>query len=136
MALSTQRLIIMFISLNMLLGMSLEFYYHPTEFTTIQTDIDIAMMEQYEERFTDESTWYSGIPTAITDFVIGVGSVSKWALEILWIFAKGINPLNIPRSLAKTTLERAIVDVITFFRAFMMIVAMLEAFFLYYSRKT
>lgn len=134
--LSTQRLIMIFVLINILIGVGIGIYKNPTIYgdTTAQQEIDI--MEDQQAEFEEEETEYGGIPTTDTS---GEGKTIGNPIKmgaILWdIVLGGLNPLSIRPGMFQTTTEKIIATMLLMFRSLMAIIAGLELFLLFKNRK-
>ena len=66
MATSTQRIALMFLFMNLIVGTGLTMYEQPTTFNQELIDQELLITEQYAEEFNEEGTKSGGIPTTDT----------------------------------------------------------------------
>lgn len=133
---SSQRLIIMLIAINMMIGYAMQIYYDPTGFSLEQTKIDAQNLEQKEVVISDEDHWYDkawrGFTTTVDN---SIGNVLRWGWTILKIFVKGINPLSFSASDFDHPIEQSIANILITFRSIMMTAVVGLGVYLLYKNK-
>lgn len=135
MTISTQRLAIIIILINIFIGICIGLF-HETKSTYDITLIttQTATIETAEAEFGDEDKIYNLQNTEDTENTIGnpiVMSHSFWT--ILW---NGINPLSFTPSDFDNEVEKIFASILTLFRSIATLVLMLELYLIFKNKKT
>lgn len=133
---SSQRLIMIFILINIVAGIGVSIYAQPNTYDETQTLEHITINEQYESEFKEDNTKYGG--TSVEDDAgegKTVGNVMKMG-SMLWdITINSLNPFSVNRTMFTTSLERIIADILVLFRILGTILMSIELYLLFKNRK-
>lgn len=115
---SSQRIIFMFILINILIGIGIGIYKNPTAYDSSIIDEEIQIMEDQQVEFEEENTEWGGIPTTDTS---GEGKTIGNPLKmgaIVWnMFLDAIAPWSIHPWMFNNTVEKIIAWLLMLFRA-------------------
>lgn len=138
MAISTQRLALVFFCINLIIGVVSQIYFDPdaSNFDIGTVTMHDQLMEQYENEMYDDSGILGGLRNKVFQTAESVGNVVKWGRIILNIALDGINPFSISYADFDTTLEKVGVFMLSMFRVLMWIVVAIEGYMFFINRKT
>lgn len=134
---SSQRLLMIIIGINLIIGITAEMYAHPTTWenvTQLNTEKDIA--SDVEQDFvSEEGIWGNVKSTASRLYEGTIGSTIKWGSGLIKIFARGINPFSFSSKDFDTQIEKTIADIIVYIRFLMTILIVFEIYQVFKNRK-
>lgn len=137
MAVSTHRLILMFVMLNLIIGIAGTAYYSPrSRNTNVITEYTDLGGEWEDELTSEDAKWGTAKSTSnqFTETTVGnTFTIGKFIWNVFWM---GINPFSIRPSMVDTDIEKIIAYILEWFRSLLMIVIALEAYFVFKNRKT
>lgn len=134
---STQRLLIMVISLNLLMGTLAELFMEPTQFPTNQLTTEAQFAKDYENEFESDSGIWASIKSTTTNIWEGtIGNPIKWGYTILRIFVRSALPLPFNESMFETQQEKYIAEGFNWFIHILQIVLIIEAYMVFKNKKT
>lgn len=134
---TSQRLIIMLIICNIMIGLSLEIYSNPHELDMSGINGDITTLETVESQFNEEGTIYGNIdnPSSQTTQENTIGNTIKMGWIILKVLIKGISPIPITRDGWANAIESTISTGLILFRSLIYVITALEIYFIYKNKK-
>lgn len=133
---STQRIIILCITLNLLLGIVTIIYDNPNSSITSNIDTEIEQGEERERDVESESGIFGVVKSTILRPVeSSIGNPLKWGFNILSVFIKAINPFSFGASTFNTQQEQIIARVIMFFRTILVTIVAVEMYSYFKNRK-
>lgn len=134
---STQRLLIIFFTMNILIGIVTHLYNNPTQttngyaiLTQEQTNI-----EQQVYTYGNPETEYAGIINKQYTQETTVGNTVTWSATIWDIFKKSFNPFSLTPSDFETDIEQAIAYVLVLLKSIFYILIALEVFMVFKNKK-
>lgn len=135
---STHRLLLILVAINMVIGFAMQIYYDPLSSNTDQVTVEQQLLEQYEQEMeSQEGTWGSIKRTTSQLWENTIGNPIKWGWTILKIFWRGINPLSFTPDDFTHPMEQAMAQGIVLFRSLLMgVVVGLSAYMLYKNKAT
>lgn len=138
MGISTQRLIIIVVLMNLLIGVVGEMYYEPDSFNTQKVEDEIGYLEQKEvEMESEEGLWGSVKSTASRIYESTIGDPIKWGGTIASIFIRGINPFyKAGIEYTNNEAETFTIYMIGFLRTLIYLVLIVEMYFVWKNKKT
>ncbi len=127
---STQKVILLVIFLNLVVGLGEELGSQ----TSMVLTKDQETLTSYEAQFERNQSITGGVQTLdqLTDNTIG--DTKGWGLSIINIMVKGLNPITTLRS--DNTVIQAFYVLITFFRSILYVMLILEIYSVIKNRKT
>lgn len=139
MAVSTQRLMLIILSINMLIGVVGEIYLNPTGYNSNNNPLgtEKQLQEQYQKDYYSE-TGIFGTLKASADRIYEntIGNVITWGKILINMFLKGINPFSFTPADFTDQIEKMFATVLVFARTLMVAFVMLEGYMLFKNRKT
>lgn len=134
---STQRLIMLVIGINLLIGMVGEIWVNPTGYTTSQQlEVEIDKMEDLEVNLESEEGIWGSVKQSAGQEETTIGSAINWGYSILGVFIRGINPLSIHPSMFTNTIEQVFAWFLIFFRSLIATILGIELYLVYKNKKT
>lgn len=133
---SSQRLFLLLIGLNLLVGMAAEVYHDPVSDNVDQVTVETQLMEQYETEFqSQEGIWGSVKATADRIWESTIGSPIRWGWTLLKLLVRGLNPFSFSASDFVNPVEQEIARYLIFFRSALMTIVILEGYLLFKNKK-
>ena len=134
---SSQRLMLIIIALNMLIGFTGEIYHNPTGYSSTTATIEQALMEEYEQEFqSEEGLWGTVKATANKIYENTIGNVVSWGRIIFKVFIDGINPFSFTASDFSHPVEKQFANILVLFRSLMTAILILEGYMIFKNKKS
>lgn len=133
---STQRLFILIMLINLLIGIVVTFQDNPRATTYVVLDNQGNVIEQYAYEISDPSKLYSGTGGDNQLNEVTIGNSISWGRTGISVLFNGIKPFPVKASDYNTDIEKVFVYALTAFRWFMYIIVIIEAIMFIKNRKT
>lgn len=132
----TQRLIMIIISINLIIGFVDSINDSPTTWNSNQIGTEIDLMEEQEAEFeSEEGVWGSVKSSEDRIYENTIGSPIKWGWVLLKTFTRALNPFSFSPSDFETDSEKALAWVLTFFRCLMIMLVSIEGYMFFKNKK-
>lgn len=135
MTVSSQKLLITMIILNLLIGCSSALYFNATEFTGNELSTSSTFLEGFETDFTDDDT----LENVRTDTQMDEGTIGggmRWSRIVYQMFIGAINPFSVNRNNFEEEIEKRIADILVVFRAIISTLMIIEIYLIIKNKKT
>lgn len=133
--LSTQRLIMIIIGINIIIGLVGAIYNEPTVYSSNRFTEAIDYNEQFGKDLDSEDK-YSGTTNRDYDSETTIGN-SITTGSIIWdVFWTGLYPLSVHPSMFETQIEKIFANILIIFRALMWILIGVELYLFIKNKKT
>lgn len=133
---STQRIILLFILMNLLVGIGGTIHNNPTAFNFNKINEEININEELVNEYTDENTKTGGIPSEDTSGEgKSIGNMFKMGLITWEVIIRAIWPFSVYPNYP-TVIENIIATLILYFRLLGSVLVGLELYLLFKNRKT
>lgn len=132
---TSQRLMIIVIIMNMMLGWAAAIYVTPTVYNRGDFIDSINFLKDWDDKTNTEEIKYSGAKRPDTQEEPTVMNTFTWGLTMLGVFINGINPLSINRLQFDTTLERIAADLLVLIRLLFTSLMIFEAYLIFKNKK-
>lgn len=134
--LSTHRLLIMLIAMNMMIGIAVSIYNSPQTLDTKQMEVENEKLEESEEYAEEEqSIWGSIKASAEKGYESTIGNPIRWGWTILRIFIRGINPFSFMPSDFTNEIEQEIARVLILIRSLITTITIIEGYMVFKNDK-
>lgn len=133
---NTQRLILIVLTVNLIIGISQSAYANITTYSADYIRNELQLYESYEQQFTDDDIIYGGLKNKETLTDPTIGSSLNWGKILLDVFVYGINPFSINSNMFETYIEQMFADLLMTFRLFMWVLLGVEGYFVIKNKKT
>lgn len=134
---STQRLLLMIVAMNLLIGLIAEFYMDDTASPEDILEIETTYGETTRQDMEDASGYTrTKSSTTITTGDNTIGNTQKQGIEILGILWRALEPFPFEDSQFNDPVEQRIAEVIKYFRYLMYILAIVEVYMFFKNKKT
>lgn len=133
---STQRIIILCLTMNMLLGIVTLIYSDTNADISEIIDTEISKSDERERDVESESGIFGVVKSTILRPVeSSIGNPLKWGFNILGILLKAISPFSFGSATFSTPQEQMIARVIMFFRTILVTITIVEIYSYFKNRK-
>jgi hypothetical protein len=134
---SSQRLMLIIIVLNMMLGFVGEIYHNPTGYSDTTATVEQQLLEEYEAEYkSDEGLWGTVKATANKIYENTIGNVVSWGNIIFKVFINGLNPFSFTASDFNHPVEKAFANLLVLFRSLMTAILILEGYMIFKNKKS
>lgn len=131
---STQRLLMITIGINLLIGLVSAAYGNITAFDEDDFTTQICGIEDKVNQF-DSSDEYSGVTNREFQQETSIGNPISWGKVLLDTFRCGLNPFGFTANDFEHTMEKMVAFIIMLFRSLMWILLILEIYLLFKNKK-
>lgn len=131
---STQRLILIILFMNIAIGIAGSIYQNPTFYEEDYFYEDNTLYENYGTNFKDSDT-HSGIVNREQQYEVSIGNSIEWGeitLNILW---NGLNPFSFTANDFNSDIEKVFANVLILFRSLMYIIIIIEVYMFFKNKK-
>jgi hypothetical protein len=132
---STQRLLLMFLMINVIVGIVDVSYYNPLSYDNQFLDGITTDLDEFSENIQKEDSIWGGILGKLIDAVSTIVNGVRLGFLLLYFFFKIMIPWPIARLTSYSAIELMIVDFINLFRLLMTLLAGLEIYNLFKNKK-
>lgn len=137
MALLSQRLILIMIFANLMIGIAGEVYHNPTQGNLDAINQESSFLEEREQNFESETGIWGATKARISQaYENSIGNSIHWGASIIRVFVRGINPLSIHPNDVDTQAEKAFVYILILIRSLFMVLVIYEAYLVFKNNKT
>lgn len=138
---TSQRILIIFFTINVLIGIATHIYLNPTLSSYVGNGEVVFGQEQTNvesqvDQYGSDDTLYSGIKNKDYITETTVGNPITWTQIIFDVLNKGFNPFAITPSDYDTYIENAFAWLLNFVKSIFSLIAILEIYMLFKNRKT
>lgn len=133
---STQRLLMITILINIVIALGVNLYLDPNSVDTGTLMNNVNILEERESEFQSESATTATTKTVLDSVTENtMGNTAKWGLTIFKMMINGINPLSITTGMVYTEGEKWMVRTLTLIRALFMALMIIEIYLLIKNKK-
>lgn len=137
---SSQKIIMMIILINVMIGFAIKFTESPDTFTLSKMDDFTSQqntIESEKDNFvSEEGLWGSVKAKASQVYETTIGNVLQWGGAIIGILIQGFNPWSISTSQYTNIIEQTIVVIIGTIRTMMTALLMFEIYLIFKNKKS
>ena len=132
---STQRLLMIVIGLNLIIGLAGSIYQNPTIYDDNHLSVEQSLYEQYGENFKDDDA-FSGVKNRDYQQETSIGNSLSWGKILLDVFLNGINPFSFTPNDFDTNVEQIVAQMLVIFRSLMYILLLVEVIMFFKNKKS
>jgi hypothetical protein len=132
---STHRLILLFIGINLIIGIASAIYENPAIYNDNFLSVEQGLYEDFGADFVTEDS-LNGIQSENTLQETSVGNSLSWGKILFDVFVQGINPFSFMPGDFDTMAEQIAAQLLILFRALMSILIVIEAIMFFKNKKS
>lgn len=132
---STQRLIMIIIGINLIMGLIGSIYKNPTLYNDDFIDNEQNYYEKSGNDFKDDDP-YTGVKNQDYIQENSIGNSLSWGKILLDIFLGSINPFSFSKQDFDTNIEKIAVQVLGIFRSLMSLLIIIEVIMFFKNKKS
>lgn len=137
MAISTQRLILIFLVTNMMIGMAMNMYFEPTTYSNDQIDVDEQAARITQNTQNTKESWFGSLVADVRrGYENTVGNTVAAGGSLLRLFWNGMYPFSFTPSDFDTEAEKQMARVIMWIRGLLTTLLLIETYMFLKNKKT
>lgn len=134
---STQRLIIIMLMINVVVGIVDLTYYSPTQYQTTPFDSINNQLDAFQQKAQEEETTWGGLFSgAVNVLEVTVINPLRFGYTLLRFLWKAFIPFSILPTGNETPVENVVITVIILFRSLLALIMGIEIYLFFKNKKT